>query len=136
MMPTLLLTGARGLIGDAVLRHCYSQGWRIIVACSGAMRGIDDRGSVVSFNLGAVNENGEFERILEGADALIHCSSIRASSRLLETSAGARELYAKNVQGTYDLMDLAARLQTKAFIFLSSVNLYHHAPETITENIP
>jgi UDP-glucose 4-epimerase len=132
---TLLLTGARGLIGDAVLRYFRAAGWRIVAACSGAVRGAVDGITAVPFNLGMVS--GEpLESALSACDAVVHGAALRPSAGTTAPAATARDLYVKNGQGTFGLMEMAARHRVRSFIFISGVNLFGQPPELISEDVP
>jgi nucleoside-diphosphate-sugar epimerase len=134
-MKTLFLTGARGLIGNAVLRHFVDAGWSVIVGCSGAARGSMDRIAVVAFDLADVTGEA-LEEAISKSDAVIHCAAQRPYAELAGTSGGARSIYAGNSQGTYDLMEVAARRRVQKFIFMSGVNLYAKPPDLFTEDLP
>lgn len=131
----LVLTGARGLVGDAVLRHFHDLGWHVTAACSGNAQSASSRISVVPFDLATASASRELEKAVAECDAIIHSAAILPSSGFLKTSEGTRDLYLKNSQGTFDLMAMAARLGVKQFIFLSSANLYAQPPDMISEDI-
>jgi UDP-glucose 4-epimerase len=131
----LVLTGARGMVGNALLRHFHDLGWHVTAACSGAARGTSNRVSVVPFDLGAQKPDAELEKAVAAADAVIHSAALLPSSGLLKTPEGAHDLYHKNSQGSFDLMALAARHGVGRFVFLSSANLYSQPPDEIREDI-
>lgn len=133
-MPTVLVTGARGLVGDAVLRHFLAHGWSAIVACSGPARGAVDGIGVVQFALKAVADNIQLRNALFGADVIIHCAAVLPSSGALNTPEGARALYIANSQGTYDLMDMASSAGVKCFVFISTCNLFSDKLDDIRED--
>jgi len=117
-----------------VLRHFHTEGWRVVVACSGKVRTASDNITTVPFDLAAVGDD-KLESAIARSDAVVHCAALLPSSGLLATSTGARELYLTNTQGTYDLMSMAARHEVKRFIFISTANLYDHVPEIISEEL-
>lgn len=135
-MKTLVLTGSRGLIGDAVLRHFLAGGWRVIAASSGNVRANAANVIALPFDLDHVADNRALDEAMATADAVVHCAAMLPSSGLLATAAGSRRVYAANVLGTYDLMDMAARHGVPRMVFLSSANLFRQPPDEITEDIP
>lgn len=134
-MNTLLLTGGRGMVGSEVLRHFRMQGWRVIVACSGRVESRDDAVDVIPFDLSAVVENTALEVAMRRATAVVHCAALLPSSGLLQTNAGARQLYGLNSQGSYDLMDMATRHDVRNFVYISTANLYGPSTTQIDETL-
>lgn len=132
-MPTVIVTGARGLVGDAVLRYFHAGGWRVIVACSGAVRATADEVATIAFRLDSVAANQEFEHALTRADVVIHCAAVLPTPGLDASSM--RNLFLDNVRGTYDMMDMAGRNGIRRFVYVSTCSLFASEPEVNHEGL-
>ncbi|MBE7183552.1 MAG: NAD-dependent epimerase/dehydratase family protein [Methylobacterium mesophilicum] len=112
---TILVSGASGFIGGAVVRHLEAQGkpLRLLVRRppSGALAALDWR-TLPRFD---ASEN-EFRHALDGASAVIHCAALNN-----DETAGAEAFFQVNGELTGRLAEAAARLPGCRFVFLSSL---------------
>ena len=112
----ILITGASGFVGSAVLRLLIQKGHavRALVRPNSDRRNLD--GLVVETVIGDLTDPASLGPALAGCDALFH---VAADYRLwVPKSAG---MYATNVVGTRELMLAALRAGVKRIVYTSSV---------------
>ena len=117
----ILVTGASGFLGAAVVRHLAARGGR---AVRGAVR--RDSGGwpagvevVAGGDLGA---GADWSAALAGVDAVVHCAA--RVHVLKETEADpAAAFRAVNVEGTLALARQAAAAGVRRFVFVSSIGV-------------
>jgi nucleoside-diphosphate-sugar epimerase len=124
----LIVTGATGWIGRAVVAHARSQG-RVVVE---AGRRVDDSPSemVVRLDLGDSDSAiaSRFERFLQAASswAVIHCAGL---AHLKVEDHGSREaLHRINVDGTARMARVCSSLGIRRFVQASTIAVYDWAP--------
>ncbi|WP_018716715.1 NAD-dependent epimerase/dehydratase family protein [Arhodomonas aquaeolei] len=111
MPGTVALTGATGFIGSALRRRLLADGWQV--------RALAHRSAPVrdgtEWLQGDVRDDAAAERLVDGADAVIHCAgTVRGAS--------AQAFEAINTGGTAALVHAAARHRPwPRFLLLSSL---------------
>lgn len=115
-MSTVLVTGASGFVGSAVVRDLLEHGYQVraLVRQSSDRRNLS--GLPVEIVEGDLAEPASFISALAGCDALFH---VAASYRLWTLEPD--ELYRTNVEGTSRLMDAAQKAGINRVVYTSSV---------------
>lgn len=105
------VTGATGFVGGYILRHITAAGVQVHALARRPQAAQDN----VTWIQGALEDEAALGRLLEGADAVIHCAgAIKARSR--------DEFFDINAGGTRRLAGLAAaRVKPPRFILVSSL---------------
>ena len=113
---TVLITGATGFVGSAVLRRLLHGGWtvRALVRQGGDRRNLE--GLSVEVVVGDLADRASLERAVEGCDALFH---VAADYRLWARRP--QSLFETNVEGTRHIMAAAAAAGVKRLVYTSSV---------------
>ncbi len=113
---TILLTGASGFVGSAVLRHLVRAGHRVraLVRPDSDRRNLD--GVPVEIAVGDLRDRASLERAAAGCSGLFH---VAADYRLWTPKPD--EIYQTNVSGTRELMRAAATAGVERIVYTSSV---------------
>ncbi|UXZ95017.1 SDR family oxidoreductase [Pseudomonas phytophila] len=120
MTCPILLTGATGFVGKALLSSLIDQGSEVIAVVRGSSAQVDPRarlGRIVS-----LDEKTEWRDCLDGVQIVIHSAArvhVMAETDLDPLAAFRRV----NVQGTLNLARQAAAAGVKRFIFVSSIKV-------------
>lgn len=113
----LLVTGGRGLLGNAVISTAVNRGWSV-VALQRHASGLEDGDRVVDA-LGSVTDSAGVERAITGCDAVIHMAArVGIEGRW-------REFEDVNVDGTRVVLDAARRADVRSFVYVSSPSVAH-----------
>lgn len=113
----VLVTGATGFVGRALVPQLQAQGHAVRRALRGAPAGADD---VV---IGDVGPDTRWDAALHGVDAVVH---LAARAHILADRAADPEaaFMAVNAHGTRALAQAAARAGVAHFVFVSSIGVY------------
>jgi dihydroflavonol-4-reductase len=113
---TVLVTGASGFVGSAVLRHLLDAGWevRALLRQGSDSRNLD--GLAVEIVTGDLTDRASLKSALAGCGALFHV----AADYRLWTRHPAR-MFETNVEGTRALMETAAEAGVARIVHTSSV---------------
>lgn len=106
----ILLTGASGYLGQAVLAELLKGDTPVVTAGRSTLPGADFRPLDLS-------EPGGFRQALTGADVVIHCAGIA------HNKGDAQSYEQVNVRATMALADAAIAAGVRHFIFVSSLNV-------------
>lgn len=113
---TILVTGATGFVGSAVVRQLLAANEAVRVLA----RPRSNRSNLTDLPLeiaaGDLRDQSSLERACEGCDGLYH---VAADYRLWTRNP--QELYGSNVEGTRNLMTAALRTGIKRIVYTSSV---------------
>ena len=115
----ILLTGATGTVGSALLRRLTADG-RPVRALVRDAQGLGDQRVRVQIALGDLSDPPSFRNALRGVDTVVHlAASIRDQPR-----GSIEEL---NAVATLRLVRAAERAGVKRFVFFSAMNAHHHS---------
>jgi uncharacterized protein YbjT (DUF2867 family) len=115
----ILLTGATGTVGSALLRRLTADG-RPVRALVRDQRRLGDQRVRVQIALGDLAHPPSFRNALRGVDTVVHlAASIRD-----QPGASIEEL---NAMATLRLVRAAERAGVKRFVFFSAMNAHHHS---------
>ena len=113
----LLVTGGRGLLGNAVIAAATAQGWSVTALQRNAS-GMADRADVTDV-LGSVTDPACVQRALAGCDAVIHLAArVGIDGRWSDFEK-------VNVGGTRVVVDAARRAGVGSFVHVSSPSVAH-----------
>lgn len=134
----VLVTGGAGLIGSHTVEHLLTKGVRGVVLYDRYLnpenlKEIMDRPDV-SIVEGDIADLTSLRKAMERVDFVIHLGGLL----LLPAMRNPREALLVNINGTYDLLELALDLGIKKVVYASSVSIYG-TPDTdqpISENQP
>ena len=113
MAATVALTGANGFLGRALTEHLLARGWQVRALLRRPAPDLAAMGAVPV--PGALEERESLDRLVEGADAVVHCAGlVKARSR--------SEFLAVNVAGTARAAEaVAACPRPPRFLLISSL---------------
>jgi uncharacterized protein YbjT (DUF2867 family) len=115
----ILLTGATGTVGSALLRRLTAEG-RPVRALVRDQRRLGDQRVRVQIALGDLSDPPSFRNALRGVDTVVHlAASIRDQPR-----GSIEEL---NAVATLRLVRAAERAGVERFVFFSALNARHHS---------
>ena len=115
----ILLTGATGTVGSALLRRLTADG-RPVRALVRDQRRLGEQRVRVQIALGELADPPSFRNALRGVDTVVHlAASIRDQPR-----ASIEEL---NAMATLRLVRAAERAGVRRFVFFSALNASHHS---------
>jgi uncharacterized protein YbjT (DUF2867 family) len=115
----ILLTGATGTVGSALLRRLTAEG-RPVRALVRDQRRLGDQRVRVQIALGDLAHPPSFRNALRGVDTVVHlAASIRD-----QPGASIEEL---NAMATLRLVRAAERAGVERFVFFSAMNAHHHS---------
>lgn len=113
MAATVALTGANGFLGRALTEHLLARGWQVRALLRRPAPDLAAMGAIPV--PGALEERESLDRLVEGADAVVHCAGlVKARSR--------SEFLAVNVAGTARAAEAAAACpRPPRFLLISSL---------------
>jgi uncharacterized protein YbjT (DUF2867 family) len=115
----ILLTGATGTVGSALLRRLTADG-RPVRALVRDQRRLGDQRVRVQIALGDLSDPPSFRNALRGVQTVVHlAASIRDQPR-----GSIEEL---NAMATLRLVRAAERAGVERFVFFSAMNAHHHS---------
>lgn len=113
MAATVALTGANGFLGRALTEHLLASGWQVRALLRRPVPELAAMGAIPV--PGALEERESLDRLVEGADAVVHCAGlVKARNRA--------EFVAVNVEGTARAAEAAAACpRPPRFLLISSL---------------
>lgn len=120
ILHTVLLTGASGFVGKAVLEALLAQQYSVIAALRNVPADLDPR--VVASRFEALDGSTDWTAALAGVRTVIH-SAARVhvmNDTEMDPLAAFRKV---NVEGTLNLARQAARAGARRFVFISSIKV-------------
>lgn len=122
MIPVnkVLLTGATGFVGSALLAHLQKHtGHCVTIASRSEPAGVELGCQV--FNLGEFGSQTEWNQALSGVDCVVH---LAGRAHVLAQETNALELFREaNTRATLNLATQAAANGVKRFVFISSIGV-------------
>ena len=118
----VLVTGANGMLGGAVVRYlANSDSFSSVTAAARSEIYFDN--NVVHINIGNICESTDWSKALENVQSVVHCAA-RVHMMELGQNEKQKELYWNtNVYGTLNLARQASAAGVKRFIFISTVKV-------------
>ncbi len=127
MKPTLkptLVTGAAGLVGQAVARKLHALG-RPVIAMDRAAQQLSDGLAVQACDLGDVHRLHALAQ--EGIDGVVHCG---AYSGPMVARDSPHSMVQVNIVGTANMLELARVHGARRFVYCSSTSAYGVTPDS------
>lgn len=120
MSQKILLTGASGFVGGAVMRCLHEQGYDVLAA----LRQLPDSlpKSVSVFKFSHLDAYTDWTKALTGVDTVIHCAARVHIMNDISTNPLA-DFRAVNVEATLNLARQAVDAGVRRFVFLSSIKV-------------
>lgn len=123
----VLVTGARGLVGAAVLQRLMTiEGVRALGSVRGAVRSSKAGASLVA--VGDLSDSTDWSAALAGVNAVIHTAA-RVHVMDETVAEPLTEFRRVNVQGTLNLARQAAASGVRRFVFVSSIKVNGEATQ-------
>ena len=113
---TVLVTGASGFVGAAVVRNLLARGYEVRALARHGSPRLNLRDLDIETAIGDLREPASLKAALRGCRGLVHAA---ADYRLWTRNPG--ELYATNVEGSKTLLRLAAEAGVERIVYTSSV---------------
>ena len=113
----VFLTGGQGFIGSYVLKYLLEAGTKVnLLLREPRISGTNDQVRIIKGN---ITESEVVKRGLEGCEVVIHLAALVQSD-----SADRHEFNEANLNGTQNMLQAAAELNIKKFVFTSSLSAY------------
>jgi len=120
-MPKILITGANGFVGSAVLECLRSDGRFALVAAARRWNGPGSEG-LVFHRIGSLSGASSWREVVDSVDTVIHCAA--RVHVMNEHSVDPLDAFrAVNVNATLNLARQAAAGGVRRFIFISSIKV-------------
>lgn len=113
ILPKVLITGANGFIGGALMRHYRAQGIAVV--------GVDLVANGVDIIEGDVGKPHTFAQLLEDCDVVIHTAAI------VSNAISDADMWNINVRATGNLVAAAVKYRVERFVHISSIVAYGNA---------
>ncbi|MBJ2260072.1 UDP-glucose 4-epimerase family protein [Pseudomonas psychrophila] len=120
MLDSILLTGATGFVGQAVVRRLVSDGCLLTAVLRHNSSAIDKR--VITSQIESLDGDTCWEDSLSGINVVIHCAA-RVHVMGEEVADPIAAFRKVNVEGTFNLARQAAKAGVRRFIYISSIKV-------------
>ncbi|VAX18804.1 UDP-glucose 4-epimerase, partial [hydrothermal vent metagenome] len=118
-MKTAVVTGANGFVGSKLVRALTADGWNVRAVLRTLIP--KEIPNVEQFAVGDITSFNEWERVMEGADAVVHLAALVHAD---EKEDYPYEDYLKvNAEATRNIAMSAAMAGVKRFIFVSTAKV-------------
>lgn len=128
----ILLTGATGCVGQALVPELTDAGHELIVVVRP-----DSPSQIANKHISTVHADltqSDFAtKLPPEVDAVLH---VAQSRRFREFPDGAAEVFAINTAATFNLVEYACRAKAKSFVFTSTGSVYVPQHEPVAETAP
>src|SRR5262245_37460043 len=109
----VLVTGSSGHLGEALIRTLQGTGHDVV--------GLDIVASPFTSRLGSITDRSLVRRCMEGVDAVIHTATLHKPH---VATHGLQEFVDTNISGTLHLLEEAAAVGARAFVFTSTTSAF------------
>lgn len=134
-MEKVIVTGGAGFIGSHLVNELVKQGIKVTVLdnlSTGKKQNINPKAEFIECDI-FKNTYGDLDFLLNGADTVFHLAAKTAVQESIEKPS----LYNNvNVVGTLNLLEAAAAMKVKRFVFSSSSSVYGDAKSPTSETHP
>ncbi|HET6942076.1 MAG TPA: NAD(P)-dependent oxidoreductase [Sphingomicrobium sp.] len=126
----VLVTGATGFLGSAVVRALASRGHDVVALARPAAKPPEPSSSNVAYIRGDLRQKGEWCEAIRGIDAVVHAAAA--------TGGGFPDQFSGTVIATENLLDCIDWKSLKRFVLISSFSVYDYAegPRFVDERHP
>lgn len=115
----IALTGSSGFIGSVIAKHAHRKGYKVTALVRKTSKRAHIEPFVDTFIEGTHDDPSAREKLLDGADVVIHNSF---DWKILQS--GDLQAHLKsNVQGSIELLEAS---EQRHFIYISSISVHHH----------
>lgn len=124
---TALVTGGAGFVGRHLVPALLERGVRVRVLdnfMTSSRRALDPVRDRIELVTGDIRDAADARRAMKGADAVFHLAAIRSVVKTVEDPFLAHEV---NATGVLNLLEQAARLKVRRFLFTSTSAVYGDA---------
>lgn len=126
----ILLTGATGFIGNALVRRLMSD--HVVYCLTRRSRGLPAHQHVKGIEQD-LSEPIETERLPPSMDAIIHLAQSRHFRKFPEQ---ARDMFQVNTDSTFQLLEYGRQAKIRVFVYASSGGVCGYQPNPIRESDP
>lgn len=128
-MKKILITGANGMIGSAIVRKFIGKYELILVdPYTNRIDQYKDRATIITKNL---TEVSEWQNVLDGVYCVVHLAA--AVHWVPKTKEEEQQFILTNAEGTRILYDACAKHGVERFLFFSTNDVYETSDKLITE---
>ncbi len=131
-MKNVLITGAKGLVGDGICRHFLDNSINVYGTSRQELKSLNQHFIPKKLNLNSKNDILSLNDTLP-LDALIHCGAKLPNSESENESEDA--FHSINVSGTENLLRWAKTAGIKIFIFISGTGVFKDSHNNFKENL-
>lgn len=121
MFNNYLITGATGYIGSMLAERLIKEGKQVTALVRSPDKLKDSLRSRVQIITGDITDSSSLQQIKGPYDALIHCAAVTRSAYMVSNPVETAESI---VDGTRNMLALAAGCQVKSMVYLSSMEVY------------
>ena len=126
----VFVTGATGFLGRHLLNHLAGQHDVVALSRRKPPASLRDRADWITMDLA---QPVDASQLPARVDAVVHLAQ---SERFREIPAGAPDVFAVNVAGTFGLLEYARKARASRFIHASTGGVYRPGAEPLTEEAP
>jgi nucleoside-diphosphate-sugar epimerase len=127
---TVLVTGAGGFLGRAIVDRCLARGWKVRGIARGAYPDLAGRG--VEMFRGDIGVADELDPAVQGCDAVFHVAALAG------VWGAYHKYYEANTLGTRNVIDACVEYGVKKLIYTSTPSVVHggHNVSGLDESAP
>ncbi|MFT3788789.1 MAG: NAD(P)-dependent oxidoreductase [Tepidisphaeraceae bacterium] len=129
-MPTILITGAAGVAGQAVVRRVLETRSDLSLKLCDVSPMPSDLRSAAPFVRVDTRTPGDVESAVAGVDAVVHLAAWHCAH---QPAVSDETIFAVNVDGTFNVVQACRRHKVKALVFASSMAYGHGGVYGVTK---
>ena len=127
-METFVVTGGGGFIGSNLVAHLVENGHEVRVIddfSTGRRENLDGLEDDITLHEGSITDENLLQRVLDGANYVLHQAAIPSVQRSVEEPVKANEV---NVGGTLKVLEAARHSSVRRVVYASSSSIYGDQP--------